>query len=144
MMKTRVSTLNDILPLLVGVVSILVGFFSLFLFSFSKELPIEALPYFFFEPMSIGILPFWWYNTSPAGYTYAEYYQRDCKSIRGQNALVTGANRGLGFEVAMALAKCGVDVALACRDGGKCEEASEEIRKEKGGQVTLVSPKNET
>eukprot|EP00554_Chaetoceros_debilis_P011034 CAMPEP_0194111334 /NCGR_PEP_ID=MMETSP0150-20130528/10357_1 /TAXON_ID=122233 /ORGANISM="Chaetoceros debilis, Strain MM31A-1" /LENGTH=449 /DNA_ID=CAMNT_0038800737 /DNA_START=196 /DNA_END=1545 /DNA_ORIENTATION=- len=86
----------------------------------------------------IGLLPFWCYNTSPAGsgygsgygYTYAEYYQRDCISIRGQNALVTGANRGMGFEIAMALAKCGVDVTLACRNERKCEEASEEIRKE--------------
>jgi NAD(P)-dependent dehydrogenase (short-subunit alcohol dehydrogenase family) len=128
-MKTRVSTLHAISPVLVGGVSILMGVVSLFLFSSTQVLPIETLP-FFFKPISIGLLPFWCYNTSPAGYSYAEYYQRDCISIRGQNALVTGANRGMGFEIAMALAKCGVDVTLACRDGRKCEEASEEIRKE--------------
>lgn len=65
--------------------------------------------------------------TEPWGYTFEDYYGRDCKSLQGQNALVTGANSGMGFEISKALAKCGVNVTLACRNHDKCERAAKEI-----------------
>ncbi len=45
----------------------------------------------------------------------------------GQVAVVTGANSGLGFEVAKTLALRGAAVVLACRDHGKGEEAEARI-----------------
>jgi len=40
---------------------------------------------------------------------------------------VTGANSGLGFETAMALAVRGACVVMACRDAGRCADAAERI-----------------
>jgi len=65
--------------------------------------------------------------TEPWGYTFEDYYGRDCKNLQGQNALVTGANSGIGFEISKALAKCGVNVTLACRNHEKCKHAATKI-----------------
>ena len=45
----------------------------------------------------------------------------------GRIAVVTGANTGLGFETALALAGTGCRVVLACRIAAKAEAAKEEI-----------------
>jgi NAD(P)-dependent dehydrogenase (short-subunit alcohol dehydrogenase family) len=45
-------------------------------------------------------------------------------------ALVTGANRGIGFEVARRLARLGFDVILGARDALKGEEAAVELARE--------------
>src|ERR1035438_942242 len=45
-------------------------------------------------------------------------------------ALITGANRGLGFEMARQLGKQGVIVILAARDRQKGEEAAAKLRNE--------------
>jgi 3-oxoacyl-[acyl-carrier protein] reductase len=42
--------------------------------------------------------------------------------LAGQVALVTGASRGLGRAIALALAGCGAKVACAARDAGKLSE----------------------
>jgi len=44
--------------------------------------------------------------------------------------LVTGANRGIGFEIARGLAKGGAMVVLLCRDGAKAEAARRAILEE--------------
>jgi NAD(P)-dependent dehydrogenase (short-subunit alcohol dehydrogenase family) len=45
-------------------------------------------------------------------------------------ALITGANKGLGFEMARQLARAGVTVVLAARDRQKGEAAAEKLRGE--------------
>ena len=42
--------------------------------------------------------------------------------------MITGANSGVGYETAKALAKCGVHVTMACRNQKRCDTAAEEIR----------------
>ena len=49
-------------------------------------------------------------------------------SQRGKLAIVTGANSGLGFCVALELAKAGASVILACRDEAKGTNALARIR----------------
>src|SRR5687768_3537706 len=45
-------------------------------------------------------------------------------------ALVTGANKGLGFETARQLAQQGIKVLLGARDAKKGEEAANKLRAE--------------
>jgi NAD(P)-dependent dehydrogenase (short-subunit alcohol dehydrogenase family) len=45
-------------------------------------------------------------------------------------ALITGANKGLGFEMARQLGQAGVRVLLAARDSGKGEAAAAKLRDE--------------
>ena len=52
----------------------------------------------------------------------------DIPDQTGRRAIVTGANSGLGFETALALAAHGAEVTLAVRDTGKGEAAADQIR----------------
>lgn len=53
-------------------------------------------------------------------------------------ALVTGASRGIGFAVALALAKAGAHVVAVARTQGGLEELDDEIRKAGAEPATLV------
>ena len=48
--------------------------------------------------------------------------------LEGRTALVTGAARGLGRAIAIALAEAGADVALGLRDAGRDEGIVDQIR----------------
>lgn len=49
-------------------------------------------------------------------------------NLTGKVAIVTGANSGIGFETAKALAEKGAEVVLACRNLDKAKLAEKEIR----------------
>ncbi|KAH8831643.1 hypothetical protein DL96DRAFT_1812465 [Flagelloscypha sp. PMI_526] len=49
------------------------------------------------------------------------------KDLAGKTAIVTGANTGIGLELARGLALRGATVVLACRNRGKAEGAKEDI-----------------
>lgn len=52
----------------------------------------------------------------------------DIPNLQGKTAIVTGANSGLGLEIAQALAAAGAQVTLACRSQNKAEAAMQRIR----------------
>lgn len=52
----------------------------------------------------------------------------DIADQTGRRAIITGANSGLGFETALALATHGAEVTMAVRDTAKGEAAAQEIR----------------
>jgi NAD(P)-dependent dehydrogenase (short-subunit alcohol dehydrogenase family) len=54
------------------------------------------------------------------------------KALAGKTALITGASRGLGKAIAVALAGSGASVALVARDASRLEETARQIR-EAGG-----------
>jgi NAD(P)-dependent dehydrogenase (short-subunit alcohol dehydrogenase family) len=49
--------------------------------------------------------------------------------LTGQTALVTGASRGIGQEIAVALARAGADVAITARDAASLAACATEIAK---------------
>lgn len=59
---------------------------------------------------------------------------------QGHTAIVTGANTGIGFEIARMLAAKGARVLLACRDGDKAAEAISRIEggREQGGEAEYL------
>jgi NAD(P)-dependent dehydrogenase (short-subunit alcohol dehydrogenase family) len=57
--------------------------------------------------------------------------------FKGRIALVTGASRGIGRAVAVALGKAGAHVVAVARTVGGLEELDDDIKKE-GGTATLV------
>lgn len=59
-------------------------------------------------------------------------------SLKGEVALVTGAGRGLGFEIARALARAGASVILSGRDGTLLGQACEAIAAE-GGEAAPMA-----
>lgn len=57
--------------------------------------------------------------------------------MSGKVCMVTGANSGIGRATAEKLAAMGADLLIVCRDPGRGERASSEIRKKTGGSVEL-------
>lgn len=62
----------------------------------------------------------------------------DIPDQRGRVVLVTGANSGLGFETARALANRGATVLLACRQAERAEAAREQLAAEATGQLEIL------
>jgi len=58
----------------------------------------------------------------------AAWTTNDIPDQSGRVAVVTGANSGLGYQAALALAVAGAEVVLACRNVGKAESALASIR----------------
>lgn len=64
----------------------------------------------------------------------------DLPDLSGRTTVITGANSGLGYETALALAGCGAAVTMAVRDVTKGEQAAAEIRRTVPGATVEVSP----
>jgi len=71
----------------------------------------------------------------PAGFSYEQLPQLDGKVV-----LITGANAGLGLEVATQCARAGATVVLACRDSAKCAAAAQAISNATGTPASRVRP----
>ena len=107
--------------------TILVTFIAIFFGLLISPLP-RQYPIFHwvcsFDEKLIGLLPAT--TPHPWGYTFEQLQQND---LRGQSALITGANSGIGFEIARSLSTLGASVTLACRNPQRCFEAVDRIRK---------------
>src|ERR1700674_2090682 len=61
--------------------------------------------------------------------------------LAGRSALITGANRGLGLEIAGAFVEAGASLMLCARDADLLESAGRELRARAGaGQVVTWRP----
>lgn len=56
------------------------------------------------------------------------------RDLSGKRAVVTGANSGIGFETALALADLGAEVVLACRNEERGNAARDAIRERTGSR----------
>ncbi len=56
-----------------------------------------------------------------------KWTEGDIPDQSGRVALITGANSGIGFECARALAKKGATVVMACRSTNKCNDARKQL-----------------
>lgn len=79
------------------------------------------------NPMLVGLMPAHNYGIEE-GFSVEKLYASD---LTGQVAIVTGANSGVGYETALALARVGARVFLICRNSQKCQAAAEKIRADK-------------
>ncbi|MGD0313988.1 MAG: oxidoreductase [Acidimicrobiales bacterium] len=64
----------------------------------------------------------------------------DIPDLTGRTAVVTGANSGIGFESALALAGAGAEVVLACRDQTKGTDALDRIRRALPAATVVLEP----
>ncbi|HEY6987036.1 MAG TPA: SDR family NAD(P)-dependent oxidoreductase [Bryobacteraceae bacterium] len=66
-------------------------------------------------------------------------------SLHGKIALITGASKGLGKAMALALSQAGATVALVSRDEGKLQDVRREVESSGGkADVFLADVKDET
>ena len=56
-----------------------------------------------------------------------DWTEDDIPDQTGRTILITGANSGIGFEAARALAQHGATVVLACRNRSKADDAVAKI-----------------
>jgi NAD(P)-dependent dehydrogenase (short-subunit alcohol dehydrogenase family) len=60
-------------------------------------------------------------------------------NLAGRRCVVTGANSGIGFETALALADLGAEVVLLCRNRGRGEDAVARIRAATGSRAVQLA-----
>lgn len=63
----------------------------------------------------------------------------DIPDLTGRQAVVTGANSGIGFYTALALAEHGANVVMACRDQKRSQKAFDEVSAAATGIVDMES-----
>ena len=70
----------------------------------------------------------------------ASWTAHDIPAFAHRTAVVTGANSGIGFESALALAGAGAEVVLACRDQTKGTDALDRIRRALPAATVVLEP----
>ena len=60
-------------------------------------------------------------------------------TLKGRTALVTGASKGLGKAMALALAQAGASIALVSRDEAKLNDVAQQIRDGRGSAEVFVA-----
>jgi len=92
-----------------------------------------------FKSWALGVLS---YYHSLINFMFTRLYPKlklETVDLTGQTAVVTGANGGVGFELAVALAASGARVILACRSEKKGLAAKQDIKRRSGNDdVHLV------
>jgi len=63
----------------------------------------------------------------------------DLFKLTGRRALVTGGSKGLGREIATALAQAGADIVVVSRHAQECEAAAAAIHDSTGRQATAIA-----
>lgn len=58
--------------------------------------------------------------------------------MNNKTCIVTGANSGIGFQTALALAKKGAKVAMVCRNEAKGKEAQQQLKEESGNDAITL------
>jgi NAD(P)-dependent dehydrogenase (short-subunit alcohol dehydrogenase family) len=61
------------------------------------------------------------------------------KELRGQVALVTGGSKGIGFGIAQALVRQGLDVLITGRDSASLADAKARLSADAGGRVETMA-----
>ncbi len=59
-------------------------------------------------------------------------------TLTGTTAIVTGANSGIGYFTALALARAGADVVIGCRHFARGDTAARDLQRASGGRVTQI------
>ena len=62
-------------------------------------------------------------------------YADEIFDLTGKVVVVTGGSRGLGKQIAYAVARQGADVVIASRKLAACEQAANEIKHETGRET---------
>lgn len=69
-----------------------------------------------------------------------KWTRADMPGLHGHHAVITGANRGLGLELAEALATSGARVSIACRDPQRAQAALGHLRSRVPGALVEALP----
>ncbi len=59
--------------------------------------------------------------------------------VDGQTVVITGGNRGIGYQTALGLLQLGAEVVLACRNEQQAERAAGTLRQRTGGTVHTLT-----
>ena len=62
-------------------------------------------------------------------------FVKELFSLEGKVALVTGASRGIGYNIALGYAKAGAKVVISSRNLNEIKKSAAEISKDTGAQV---------
>ncbi len=77
-------------------------------------------------------------DSNVVGLSKVVFPQSDPDSLKGHNALVTGASYGIGAQIAAHLAAQGVNLALTARSRDKLEALAKELQNRYGVTTTVI------
>lgn len=126
--------MHKISALLTAIAALALG---LLLSPLSKQYPILFHWLTHIDDSFIGLLPALTPTKASWRFTHEQLQSID---LRGQVALVTGANSGIGLEISKALSRQGATVVLGCRSPQRCFRAADAIRSDEFYSGAPISP----